>query len=236
MAALLDPDNGERELGVVFKFSHVAARFLTLLFEIGILTLVSWLYATWQSDPTVRVDVLFPCFFPVVVSIIMSGYEITSLLALKRRRPINPVAICFDIAVAAVGVFCFLAISMSGFDEDRATRPDAAREAWVYNVNLAMIFMMAFSLGHACFIIMAAVAVVYLAIHRKRSQRDELIAINQAEMVEFTERQKRRAPAKVPAAQPAATTPSAPLQPTRTAPSSPGPTGTAPRPSRQEEV
>ncbi|KAK0730986.1 hypothetical protein B0H67DRAFT_548824 [Lasiosphaeris hirsuta] len=234
MAASLDPDNGERELGVIFKFSHVTARFLTALFEIGILTLVSWLYATWRTEPTVRVDILFPCFFPVAVGIIMSTYETISLLALKRRRPINPVAICFDIAVAAVGVFCFLAISMSGYDQDRKTGPDPARDSWVYNVNLTMIFMMTFSLLHACFIIMAAVAVVYIAIHRRKVQRDELVAANQAEMVEFTERQKRRAQAKVSAIQPTASTPSAPVQPSRTVPSLPGPTKTAHGPPHQE--
>lgn len=53
------------ELGAAFNLVQVAARCLSVLYEAGALCFVAWLYDYWRSEPTVRVDVLFPSFFPV---------------------------------------------------------------------------------------------------------------------------------------------------------------------------
>jgi len=58
-------EEGETDMGVVFRLSHALFRFLTVLFEIGALTFVAWAYSRWESEALVRVDILFPCFFPV---------------------------------------------------------------------------------------------------------------------------------------------------------------------------
>ncbi|KAK4454533.1 hypothetical protein QBC34DRAFT_391970 [Podospora aff. communis PSN243] len=184
---------GEGDGAVIFKLSHALFRFLVILFEIGALTYVAWAYSRWQAEALVRVDVLFPCFFPIIVALIMDTYEVISLLCLKRKRPINPVAVCFDIVVAGVGVFCFVAISMSGYSVYRGigAQPGSPRYEWAGDVGNVMIFMMVFSLLHAFFILGAAAGGVYFAVRRKRAQRDERVARSQAEMIQFNERQKK---------------------------------------------
>lgn len=79
-------------------------------------------------------------------AILSDGYETASLLFFKRKRAINPVAVFFDIAVAAVGVFCFVTISSSGFDVYRGVIFDvgSVRAIWADDVNTAMILMMVF--------------------------------------------------------------------------------------------
>jgi hypothetical protein len=65
-------------------------------------------------------------------------YEIVSLLFLNRKRAINPVAVCFDIALIGVGIFCFLILGMvdEGTGEIRAL--------WAKDMMNAMIFMIVF--------------------------------------------------------------------------------------------
>lgn len=65
-------------------------------------------------------------------------YEIGSLLFLNRRRAINPVAVCFDIALIGVGIFCFLILGM--IDEGTGKR----RAIWAKDMTNAMIFMIVF--------------------------------------------------------------------------------------------
>ncbi|KAK0657028.1 hypothetical protein B0T16DRAFT_452528 [Cercophora newfieldiana] len=184
---------GEGDGGVIFRLSHALFRFLVALFEIGALTYVAWAYSRWEAEALVRVDILFPCFFPIIVGMIMNTYEVVSLLCFKRRRPINPVAVCVDIAVAGVGVFCFVAISMSGYGVYRETGAQQGSTRWVWagDISNVMIFMMVFSLLHAFFILGAAAGGVYLAIRRKRVQREERVARSQAEMIHFNERQRK---------------------------------------------
>jgi len=58
--------------------------------------------------------------------------------------------VCLDIVVAAVGVFCFVAISMSGYNATyHALMVDfdgnlSPRALWSTDVNNVMIFMMVF--------------------------------------------------------------------------------------------
>jgi len=183
---------GESDGDVVFKLSQALLRFLVSLFEIGALTYVAWAYSHWESEALVRVDILFPCFFPIIVGVIMDAYEVVSLLCFKRKRPINPVAVCVDIAVAAVGVFCFIAISMSGYSVYRSigAQEGSTRWIWAGDVNYVMVFMMVFSLLHAFFILGAAVGGIYLAVRRKKTKKEEQIARSQAEMIQFNERRR----------------------------------------------
>jgi len=89
---------------------------------------------------------LFGCCVQIIVAMIMNTYEVISLLCFKRKRAINPVAVCVDIAVAAVGVICFVAISMSGYGVYRGigAQPGSSRWVWSGDVNNVMIFMMVF--------------------------------------------------------------------------------------------
>jgi hypothetical protein len=66
-------------------------------------------------------------------------YEVVSLLFLKRRRAINPLAVCFDIALIGTGIFCFLILGMA--DEGSGGR----RAYWAADMNNAMVFMIVFS-------------------------------------------------------------------------------------------
>jgi hypothetical protein len=65
-------------------------------------------------------------------------YEVVSLLFFKRRRAINPVAICFDIALIGSGIFCFLVLGM--VDRGLGER----RGQWAADMTSAMIFMIVF--------------------------------------------------------------------------------------------
>jgi hypothetical protein len=52
-------------LGVKYNWAQVVCRFFSVLLELGALAFIAWLYSYWRSEPTTRVDVLFPSFFPV---------------------------------------------------------------------------------------------------------------------------------------------------------------------------
>jgi hypothetical protein len=53
------------QLGVKFNSAQVIGRLLSVLFELGAVSFIAWLYSYWRSEPTTRVDVLLPSFFPV---------------------------------------------------------------------------------------------------------------------------------------------------------------------------
>jgi hypothetical protein len=53
------------QLGVKFNSAQAIGRFLSVLFELGAVSFIAWLYSYWRSEPTTRVDVLLPSFFPV---------------------------------------------------------------------------------------------------------------------------------------------------------------------------
>ena len=53
------------QLGAKFNWMQVVSRSLSVLYELGALAFIAWLYNYWKSEPTTRVDVLFPSFFPV---------------------------------------------------------------------------------------------------------------------------------------------------------------------------
>lgn len=53
------------QLGVGYNWTQVVGRFASVLFELGALSFVAWLYSYWKAEPTTRVDVLMPSFFPV---------------------------------------------------------------------------------------------------------------------------------------------------------------------------
>jgi hypothetical protein len=63
---------------------------------------------------------------------------VVSLLFFNRRRAINPVAVCFDIAMIGSGIFCFLVLGM--VDRGSGER----RAVWVADMTNAMIFMIVF--------------------------------------------------------------------------------------------
>ncbi|EAQ92963.1 hypothetical protein CHGG_01198 [Chaetomium globosum CBS 148.51] len=70
--------------------------------------------------------------------ILADVYEIGSLLFLNRKRAINTVAVCFDIALIGVGIFCFLILGT--VDEGSGER----RAHWAKDMTNAMIFMIVF--------------------------------------------------------------------------------------------
>jgi hypothetical protein len=53
------------QLGVKFNSAQAIGRFLSVLFELGAISFIAWLYSYWRLEPTTRVDVLLPSFFPV---------------------------------------------------------------------------------------------------------------------------------------------------------------------------
>ncbi len=145
-------------LGVKFNWAQVVGRFVSVLFELGAVCFIAWLYSYWRTEPTTRVDVLFPSFFPVgwircavippepltdaivqlIFGIAADTYEVVSLLFLNRRRAINAVAVCCDVAVIGTGIFCFLLLSV--VDRGSGER----RAYWVTDMTNAMIFMIVF--------------------------------------------------------------------------------------------
>lgn len=54
--------------GRLFAISQVIFRTVTLLFGIATLVFVTLTYVKWEGDITVRVDIVWPCFFPVSFS------------------------------------------------------------------------------------------------------------------------------------------------------------------------
>ena len=147
------------QLGPGFSWAQVISRSLSGLFELGTVAFIGWLYNYWRSEPSTRVDILVPSFFPVctlfeegrcspnrisltwhqvILGILVDGYEVVSLLFLNRRRAVNPVAVGFDVAMIGVGIFCFLLLGMV----DRGS--GTLRGFWFDDMQNAMIFMIVF--------------------------------------------------------------------------------------------
>lgn len=55
----------EKHLNSTFKWMQVVFRFLAVLFEVATLAFLGYIYDGWRKEPSVRVDVVFPSFFPV---------------------------------------------------------------------------------------------------------------------------------------------------------------------------
>jgi hypothetical protein len=53
------------ELGWGYNCTQVIGRILSALVAAGALIFISWQYNYWQDEPTVRVDIILPSFFPV---------------------------------------------------------------------------------------------------------------------------------------------------------------------------
>ncbi|KAK4235235.1 hypothetical protein C8A03DRAFT_36918 [Achaetomium macrosporum] len=176
------------QLGVKFSWLQVIGRFLAMLFALGTLAFIAWLYNYWRAEPTTRVDVLLPSFFPVILGVMVDAYELVSLLFLTRRRAINPVAVCFDIALIGCGIFCFLVLGMV----DRGV--GERRGHWFADIRNAMIFMIIFCAMHAGFIILAAGGVISVYFSTNKARRDAQLARSQAEMVQFNERRLQLGP------------------------------------------
>lgn len=71
----MDVERGPRSLsrydsgpGLVFKLSQILSRFLALMYEAGVIAVMGWWYHRWKGNPNARVDLIFPCFFPVRLS------------------------------------------------------------------------------------------------------------------------------------------------------------------------
>nr|CAE81950.1 hypothetical protein [Neurospora crassa] len=163
------------------------------MYEAGILALMGWWYHGWKGDPNARVDLIFPCFFPLGVAVLVNAYEIVSFSCLDRRRPINVIAVCFDVLICAGSTFCFLLLGLIDNDpvQDRL-RTDSTRERWRRDQSKAMIFMIVFCFLHALFIIMASVGCVYSGILKNRARRRRRIARNRAQMARFADERRRQ--------------------------------------------
>ncbi|KAK4098779.1 hypothetical protein N658DRAFT_499016 [Parathielavia hyrcaniae] len=169
-------------LGVRFNWTQVIGRFLSVLLESGTLAFVAWLYAYWRLEPTTRVDVLWPSFFPVIAGILMDTYELVSLLFLKRNWAINPVAVCFDIALVGTGAFCFLLLGL--VDRGSGER----RASWAADMWNAMVFMIVFAILHAGFIVLAAGGVIRIYFSSNKARREAQLGRSHADIVQFNER------------------------------------------------
>ncbi|KAK3902985.1 hypothetical protein C8A05DRAFT_33299 [Staphylotrichum tortipilum] len=175
------------QLGVRFTWAQLIGRFLSVLFELGTVAFIAWLFNYWRKEPTTRVDVLMPSFFPLILGIVADAYEVVSLLFFYRTRAINPLAVASDIAVIATGIFCFMVLSTAegGTGEWRAY--------WVTDMRNAMIFMIVFCIVHSAFIVMAAAGVilVYFQANRAGSQpqfeADDQLIKSQEEIIRFHE-------------------------------------------------
>ncbi|KAH6650413.1 hypothetical protein F5144DRAFT_481008 [Chaetomium tenue] len=174
-------------LGVAYNWIQVVGRSLSVLLELGALAFVSWLYSYWRSEPTTRVDVLMPSFFPLAFGILADVYEIISLLLFNRKRAINTVAVCFDIVLIGVGIFCFLILGT--VDEGSGDR----RAHWAKDMTNAMIFIIVFCIIHAAFIVLAAAGMINIYHSMSKGHKDAQLARSQAEMVQFNERRAQMA-------------------------------------------
>ncbi|EGZ76797.1 hypothetical protein NEUTE2DRAFT_52773 [Neurospora tetrasperma FGSC 2509] len=163
------------------------------MYEAGILALMGWWYHGWKGDPNARVDLIFPCFFPLGVAVLVNAYEMVSFSCLDRRRPINVIAVCFDVLICAGSTFCFLLLGLIDNDpvQDRL-RTDSTQERWRRDQSKAMIFMIVFCFLHALFIIMASVGCVYSGILKNRARRRRRIARNRAQMARFANERRRQ--------------------------------------------
>ncbi|KAK4200016.1 hypothetical protein QBC40DRAFT_280663 [Triangularia verruculosa] len=174
-------------LGIPFNFLQVALRFTSLLFEVGSLAFIAWLYNHWRREESARVDFLFPSFFPMGIAVLVDAYEFVSLLWLHRTRAINPIAIGFDVALTGAGVFCFSILNMvDARPRWNFNRPDRKHESWVLDMRNAMIFMIVFSIMHAAFVVMTAAGVVKMYISLEKSRKAKLLAQAQLDMLQFT--------------------------------------------------
>ncbi|KAK3989898.1 hypothetical protein QBC44DRAFT_326284 [Cladorrhinum sp. PSN332] len=186
-------------LGFAFNFAQVAFRFLSIFVALGALSFVAWLYDYWRSEPTARVDVLFPSFFPLVVGIFVDAYELVSLLWLDRKRALNPVAIGFDVVLIGTTIFCFLILSMVEDEPGSAVRDSHDRHAyWASDMSNAMIFMITVSLVRAAFIILTSIGVVWMYLAGEKEKKAQLVALSQAEIVGFSERTRKGLPTVSP--------------------------------------
>ncbi|KAM7202736.1 hypothetical protein V8F33_002662 [Rhypophila sp. PSN 637] len=210
----------EKDLNATFKWMQIIFRFLAVLYEVAALAFLGYVYDTWKRDPSVRVDVVFPSFFPVTASAIVDIYEIMSLLLLERKWPINPFVIVFDVVVVGVSIFCFLILGMTDYEGNQRTfAHGSTRSVWATDMNNGMIFMIVFwyvprhveswifsqkiadwladgildSLLHAMFVLLSVAGLVYRRHHRHKEYKKHIIARSRAEMVQFEEMQKRQA-------------------------------------------
>lgn len=196
----MDVEQGSRSLsrydagpGLVFKLSQIVSRFLALMYEAGIIALMGCWYHGWKGNPGARVDLIFPCFFPLGVAVLVNTYEIVSFSCLDRRRPINVLAVCFDILICAGSTFCFLLLGLIDNDPVQTRlRTDSTRERWKRDKSKAMIFMIVFCFLHALFVIMASVGCVYSGVLKNRARRQRRIVRNRAQMVRFAEERRRQ--------------------------------------------
>ncbi|KAL2256747.1 hypothetical protein VTK26DRAFT_1181 [Humicola hyalothermophila] len=175
------------QLGAGFSWIQLISRSLSVLYELGTVAFIAWLYHYWRDEPSTRVDVLFPSFFPVIFGVMVDAYEVVSLLFFNRRRAVNPVAVGFDVALIGVGIFCFLLLGMV----DRGS--GELRGYWYSDMQNAMIFMIVFSVIHAGYIIMAALGIIHIYYSEKKIDGDPQLARSQAEIVQFSQRQALRA-------------------------------------------
>ncbi|KAM7216121.1 hypothetical protein V8F06_008496 [Rhypophila decipiens] len=184
----------EKDLNATFKWMQIIFRFLAVLYEVAALAFLGYVYDTWRRDPSVRVDVVFPSFFPVTASAIVDIYEIMSLLLLERKWPINPFVIVFDVVVVGVSIFCFLILGMTDYEGNQKTfAQGSTRSVWATDMNNGMIFMIVFCLLHAMFVFLSVAGLVYRRHHRQKEYKKQIIARSRAEMVQFEEMQKRQA-------------------------------------------
>lgn len=81
-----------------------------------------------------------------MAAIVADGWELVSLLFHARKKPINSIAVAFDIVVAGVGIFCFVMISLSGYEAYRVfqTKAMLPRVWWATDMNTLMVFMLVF--------------------------------------------------------------------------------------------
>lgn len=182
------------ELGPIFKATQVLSRILVWLYNLAVITILGWLYSTWRSQPTVRVDVIFPSFFPVAVAVLMDGYEIVSLMWLKRKAPTNLVAVGVDFAVTIGSMVCFLVLSLVDYGNAQSLNGEVIPEAaWAADMRNAMILMIVHCALHAVFIIIACGGCVYGFERRTNYHRKQRIAQARTEMVQFQERHRAAA-------------------------------------------
>ncbi|KAK4226837.1 hypothetical protein QBC38DRAFT_479512 [Podospora fimiseda] len=186
-------------LGFNFNFTQVACRVLSILVALGALAFVAWLYDYWRSEETVRVDVLVPSFFPLVAGLFVDGYELVSLLWFNRKRALNPVAICFDVALIGTTIFSFMVLSMVDDEPGSLVRNNNKIYAsWASDMDKAMIFMIWVSLVRAAFIILTSIGIVWLFLAADREKKALVLARNQADIVGFYEMRGRGLPTVSP--------------------------------------
>ena len=72
----------------------------------------------------------------------MDGYEIVSLIWLKRKAPTNLVAVGVDFAVTIGSMVCFLVLSLVDYGNAQSLNGEVIPEvAWAADMRNAMILM-----------------------------------------------------------------------------------------------